>query len=70
MDPLRDDALVYAHLLRQAGTKTKVDVYKGIPHGGPDFFPMLGAAQRAMEDLRAGAGWVLDGGKGRGVRRG
>jgi len=34
MDPLRDDALVFERELRtECSTKTKLDVYPGLPHG-------------------------------------
>lgn len=34
MDPLRDEALIYATMLEDDnGAKTKVDVYPGLPHG-------------------------------------
>lgn len=34
MDPLRDEALIYATILEEeSGVKTKVDVYSGLPHG-------------------------------------
>lgn len=32
LDPLRDDGLIYEKVLRQAGTDTGTNVYKGLPH--------------------------------------
>jgi acetyl esterase/lipase len=58
-DPLRDEALIYEHLLRKAGTPTKVEVYTGLPHGAPDFFPMHSIAKKALVDLKAGVEWIL-----------
>jgi acetyl esterase/lipase len=59
MDPLRDQALMYEHVLREAGTATKVDVYPGLPHGGPDFLPMLSCGKKAPEDLKRAVEWIL-----------
>ncbi|KAF2621383.1 hypothetical protein BU25DRAFT_404569 [Macroventuria anomochaeta] len=60
MDPLRDDSLIYEHVLREEyGVPTKLDVYAGMPHCAPDFFPMLPVAGKALEDLKAGVEWIL-----------
>lgn len=59
MDPLRDDSLIYEHILREEGVPTKVDVYSGHPHSAPDLFPMLPVAGKALEDLKAGVQWIL-----------
>lgn len=59
MDPMRDEALVYEHVLREAGVPTKVKVFPGIPHGGPDFFPMLSIAGKSMNELKVGVEWIL-----------
>jgi acetyl esterase/lipase len=58
-DLLRDEALIYDHVLRENGVNTKVDVYPGIPHGGPDFFPMHSCAERAVRGLKAGVEWIM-----------
>ncbi|KAJ8105969.1 hypothetical protein OPT61_g9853 [Boeremia exigua] len=60
MDPVRDGTLVYEHMLRtEYDVPTKLDVYAGVPHGAPDFFPMLPLARKALEDLEAGVAWIL-----------
>ena len=60
MDPLRDEALIYEdHLRNKCGIPTKVDVYKGLPHGAPDFMPMLSAATKVMTDMKVGIEWLL-----------
>jgi acetyl esterase/lipase len=58
-DPLRDEALIYEALLRDAGMPTKMEVYTGLPHGAPDFFPMHSVAKKALVDLKEGLGWIL-----------
>ncbi|KAJ4983875.1 esterase lipase [Stagonosporopsis vannaccii] len=60
MDPLRDGTLIYEHVLREEyNVPTKLDVYAGVPHCAPDFFPMLPLASKALEDLKAGVEWIL-----------
>ncbi|KAF2999852.1 hypothetical protein E8E13_007450 [Curvularia kusanoi] len=60
MDPLRDDTLIYEHVLREEfGVPTKLDIYAGVPHCAPDFFPMLPVAGEALVDLEAGVEWIL-----------
>ena len=61
MDPLRDDSLIYESVLREDyGVSTKLDVYSGVPHGAPDFFPMLPIAGKALDDMKAGVEWILN----------
>jgi acetyl esterase/lipase len=60
MDPLRDDSLIYEHVLREEfDVPTKLNVYSGVPHGAPDFFPMLPIAGKALDDAKAGVEWIL-----------
>lgn len=60
MDPLRDDTLIYEHVLREEyDVLTKLDVYAGVPHCAPDFFPMLPLAEKALRDLKDGVEWIL-----------
>jgi hypothetical protein len=61
MDPLRDDSLIYEHILREEyGIPTKLSVYSGIPHAGNDFLPMLSQAKQSAKDVVTGAKWLLD----------
>lgn len=60
MDPLRDDTLIYEHVLREeCGVPTKLDVYSGVPHCASDFFPMLPVAGKALLNMKAGVEWIL-----------
>lgn len=59
MDPLRDDALVFERVLKENGTKTKVEVYPGVNHGFWAFFPHMKLSQKFVEDTRKGMEWLL-----------
>ncbi|KAF1843269.1 uncharacterized protein K460DRAFT_289957 [Cucurbitaria berberidis CBS 394.84] len=59
MDALRDVSLIYEHILREDGVPTKLDVFAGIPHGGPDFLPTHSVVQQALGGFKAGVEWIL-----------
>ncbi|KAF2105031.1 hypothetical protein NA57DRAFT_63239 [Rhizodiscina lignyota] len=60
MDPLRDEGLLYERLLREEyGTKTKLDVYGGLPHGFWSFAPEMSKSKKAIEDAVEGIKWLL-----------
>ncbi|KAF8521194.1 alpha/beta hydrolase fold-domain-containing protein [Hysterangium stoloniferum] len=63
MDPLRDEAFLYARLLREAGIATKIDVYPGFPHAFQLFSPALLASRRQNSQLREGIEWLLRSGR-------
>jgi acetyl esterase/lipase len=60
-DPLRDEALIYERALREeAGLKTKVDMYPGLPHGFWGIFPTLESSKKFVEDSVKGVQWLLE----------
>lgn len=61
MDPLRDEGLIYKHILREeCGVPTKLDVLSGIPHAGSDFIPAMSSlTEKASRATKAGVEWLL-----------
>jgi acetyl esterase/lipase len=59
MDPLRDEAIIFERRLKQHGTKTKMDIYPGVPHGFWSFFPTMGLSTKFVQDTTKGMGWLL-----------
>jgi acetyl esterase/lipase len=58
MDPIRDDALIYAREAERYGVQTWVKVWKGLPHGFW-MFP-LEAGQKSAGDRVEALAWVLE----------
>lgn len=61
LDPLRDDAVIYDHALREAGVKSRLKVYPGLPHSFWSYFPMLSASKQFELDTVESVKWLLDG---------
>ncbi|OPB43534.1 Arylacetamide deacetylase [Trichoderma guizhouense] len=60
LDPARDDSLIYERILREeCGVPTRIDVYRGLPHGFWTMYPDLEASRRRMRDAVDGVGWLL-----------
>lgn len=59
LDPLRDEAILYEHVLKEEGVRTKLYVYPGLPHGHFGFFPFLKSSDKFRVDQVEGFGWLL-----------
>ncbi|KAI0628304.1 Alpha/Beta hydrolase protein [Trametes polyzona] len=60
-DPLRDDARLYARVLRDAGVAVRYILYPGVPHAFYYTFPEIGLAEKMDRDTREGLRWLLAG---------
>ncbi|KAK7755767.1 hypothetical protein SLS62_002380 [Diatrype stigma] len=56
-DPLRDQGLLYATRLKEAGAKTKVHIFQGLPHGFYNF-EQLSATKRWEEVMHESIRWA------------
>lgn len=64
MDILRDEALIYEKVLREeAGIRTKLWVYPGLPHGFWSVWPDMKTSRRLVKDSVEGLGWLLEQGR-------
>jgi len=59
LDPLRDEALLYAKLLSEANVPTDIRLFKGVPHGHRRFGDALMASKHWDECIEEGIHWVL-----------
>ncbi|KAF9776089.1 hypothetical protein IL306_005771, partial [Fusarium sp. DS 682] len=59
LDPLRDDGLIYARELDNAGVDVKINTYLGVPHGFEAIFGSLDIAAKASEEQDVGFKWLF-----------
>lgn len=59
LDPLRDEALLYAGTLAEAGVPTEVRLFKGVPHGHRRFGKALKASDHWDACVDEGIMWAL-----------
>ncbi|KAI0350801.1 hypothetical protein OH77DRAFT_1498899 [Trametes cingulata] len=59
-DPLRDDARAMERALREAGVKTRIVTYPGMPHGFYYVYPDIPMSRKMDRDLREGLKWLLE----------
>ena len=59
LDIVRDDGIVYAYALEDAGVDVRLAAYPGAPHAFPAFFPTLDVSKQAMIDIGVCFGWLL-----------
>ncbi|OAL51449.1 alpha/beta-hydrolase [Pyrenochaeta sp. DS3sAY3a] len=59
LDPLRDEALLYAKLLAEANVPTEIRLFKGVPHGHRRFGKALKASDHWDQAVDEGILWAL-----------
>ncbi|KAF4982099.1 hypothetical protein FZEAL_2205 [Fusarium zealandicum] len=53
LDPLRDEALLYAKMLTEAGVPTDVNLFVGLPHGFRSYEDKLSASDERWDEIDA-----------------
>ncbi|KAB5529067.1 Alpha/Beta hydrolase protein [Coniochaeta sp. 2T2.1] len=61
LDPLRDEGLLYAKKLTEAGVPTDINLFKGVPHGFRRYGDKLSESARWDKVMEDGIQWALSG---------
>ncbi|KZV69950.1 hypothetical protein PENSPDRAFT_463624 [Peniophora sp. CONT] len=59
LDPLRDEGILYADLLRAAGVEVKLEIYPGVPHAFEYMMPNTPVAKKFVKDTHDAVLWLL-----------
>jgi len=60
LDPLRDEAVLYDRVLREAGVLTRFDMYAGYGHMFWTNYPELEESTKFVGDTMRGVRWLLE----------
>lgn len=60
VDPLRDEAVLYDRLLREAGVLTRFDLYAGFGHMFWTNYPEMEKSKEFWRDMLTGVKWLLE----------
>ena len=61
LDPLRDEGLLFAKMLTEAGVPTDVNLFRGVPHGFRRYDDRLSESKRWDQVMERGITWALAG---------
>ncbi|KAH8100020.1 Alpha/Beta hydrolase protein [Cristinia sonorae] len=61
LDLFRDEGILYEKLLKEAGVKTRLHVYQGVPHGFYFVYHQLAVGKKFEKDYKDGLLWLLGG---------
>jgi acetyl esterase/lipase len=60
LDPLRDEAILYDRVLREAGVLTRFELYSGYGHMFWTNYPELQRSEEFVRDTLSGVKWLLE----------